>query len=74
MIIYVNYCDYSLSQTAGGNNMQLYIDLLCIHLIVFYFVFSAAFIWVGLNLTNMSSFWFYVCSLVYVNLNLFNTY
>ena len=37
--------------------------LICIYIyvIVFYFVFSAVFIGVGQNLTNLITFWLYVC-------------
>ena len=47
---------------------------ICIYLIIFYFVFSAVFIGAGLNLTNLIAFWLCVCSFVYVNSKLFNTY
>ena len=50
--------------------------LICIYIyvIVFYFVFSAVFIGVGQNLTNLIAFWLYACSFVYISLELFNTY
>ena len=49
--------------------------LICIYiyLIVFYFGFSAVFIGVGQNLTNLIEFRLYMCSFVYINLELFNT-
>ena len=37
--------------------------VICIYISVsvFYFVFPAVFIGVGLNLTNVITFWFYIC-------------
>ena len=43
-----------------------------IYIIVFYFVFSAVFIGVGQNLTNVIAFWL-LWMFIYVNLKLFNT-
>ena len=53
--------------------MQLYIDLHLYSPNCILFCIVSCFIGIGLNLTNLSSFWLYVCSFVYVNLKLFNT-
>ena len=64
IIIHANLCDYLVSPIPWGNNLHLYIDCICIYIIVFYFVFSAVFIGVGQNLINLIAFWLYVCSLL----------
>ena len=70
MLMYMIVC----CPQAQGAIICIYI-LICIsiYIIVFYFVFSAVFVGVGQNLTNLIAFWLYIRSFVYVNSKLFNT-
>ena len=63
-----------LSPSIGNNNFHLYVEL---HLYIFnciLFCIFTCFIGVGLNLTNLHSFWLCTCSFVYINLKLLNIY
>ena len=72
--MYDNLCDCFCPQIQGA--IICICMLICIYIcvIAFYFVFSAVFIEVGLNLTNLIAFWLYMCLFVYIKLELFNIY
>ena len=61
IIIYTNLCDCLLSPSPGAIICNCMMICIYIHVIVFYFVFSAIFIGVGQNLTNLITFWLHVC-------------
>ena len=71
MLIYVIiYC-------PQGQRVIIFICILiciCIYINCILFCVFSCFIGVGLNLTNLRSFWLYVCVFVSKNLKLVNTY
>ena len=51
-------------QAQGAISCVCILICIYIYIIVFYFVFSAVFIGVGQSLTNLITFWLYMCSVV----------
>ena len=74
VIIYVKLCDCLSSPRPGGNNLHLYVNLyLYLCNCILFCIFSCIY-WDRKNLTNLIAFWLYMCSFVYINSELFNTY